>query len=100
MKIVYLMDKSTYPVDDDIAEQMMQNIDKLSFIKLPNGAFINKNQITKIVEPEKAPYFLDSPMTADLRYVLKNGERIQFDQRHKDRIEWREEPNSSLKQIN
>ena len=91
MKVIYLMDKSKYYIEDDIADKIISNIDNLKFVKLPSGAFINTNQITKIDCLEKIPYYIGFPMTQDLNFVIKQGEKVKFDKTYIRDVEWREE---------
>lgn len=91
MKILHLRDKSTYILEDTIANQIINQINNLKFVRLPNGDLINTTEIIKITEPEKTPYFMGNEMTKDLNYVWKNGAKVPFDKSHKDRIEWKEQ---------
>ncbi len=91
MKVIYLMDKSKHYIEDDLADKIISNIDNLKFVKLPSGAFINTNQITKIDFPEKKPYFMGFPMTDDLNFVIKQGEKVKFDKAYIRDIHYKEE---------
>lgn len=90
MKILHLRDKSTYILEDTLANQIISQINNLKFVRLPNGDLINTTEIIKITEPEKTPYFMGREMTKDLNYVWKDGGKVPFDRQYKDKIEWRE----------
>ena len=97
MKVIYLMDKSKHYIEDTLADKIISNIDNLKFVKLPSGAFINTNQITKIDFPEKKPYFMGFPMTDDLNFVIKQGEKVKFDKAYIRQIDYKEELPPKLK---
>jgi hypothetical protein len=102
MKTIYLRDKSKFYVEDQLAEKIINNISQLKFIKLPNGDFINTTEIIKIVETEKKPYFIGFPMTDDLNYVIKQGEKVPFDKAYIREVQWKLEVAEELqiKQLN
>jgi hypothetical protein len=91
MKIIHLRDKSKFPVQDDLAETIINNINKLKWVKLPSGDLINTVEITRISPVEKKPYYIGFPMTPDLNFVIKQGEKVSFDKTYLKDIEWRDE---------
>ena len=101
MKIVHLLDKSQYVLSEEQAEALIQVLQKGTKWLQINQDLIASHQVSKITDIEKKPYFMGSPMTNDLRFVLKGGERVPFMLEHKDRIEWKEEsPEQEIKQLN
>lgn len=88
MKTIFLRDKSKFHVEDAVADKIINNISQLKFVKLPNGDFINITEIIKITEVEKTPYFRGAELTPDLKYVIRNGERIKFDSSYAKEIQW------------
>lgn len=101
MKVVHLLDKSQYVLSDDQAEALIGVLQKGAKWLQINQDLIASHQVSKITDVEKKPYFMGSPMTNDLRFVLKGGEKVPFMLEHKERIEWREEyPDQELKQLN
>lgn len=102
MKTIYLRDKSKFYVENEVADKIINNINNLKFIKLPNGDFINTTEIIKITEPEKKPYFKGLEMTPDLNFVIRQGEKVKFDKTYIREIEWRLEIPEELqiKQLN
>lgn len=101
MKVIFLRDKSKYYIEDDVADKIINNINQLKFIKLPTGDFINITEIIKITELEKKPYFIGFPMTDDLNYVIKQGQKVPFDKAYIRDVEYRVEllPEMQPKQI-
>jgi hypothetical protein len=89
MKVIFLRDKSKYYIEDDVADKIINNINQLKFIKLPTGDFINITEIIKITEPEKKPYFIGFPMTDDLNYVIRQGQKVPFDKAYTRDIQWK-----------
>jgi hypothetical protein len=91
MKVIHLRDKSQFAVEDKLAENIINNISKLKWVKLPLGDLINTVEIIRISSVEKKPYYIGFPMTPDLNFVIKQGEKIKFDKTYIQDIEWREE---------
>lgn len=91
MKIIHLRDKSQFAIQDDLAENIINNITKLKWVKLPSGDLINTVEITRISPVEKKPYYIGFPMTDDLSFVIKQGEKVKFDKAYIRDVEWREE---------
>lgn len=91
MKIIHLRDKSQFAIQDDLAENIINNISKLKWVKLPSGDLINTVEITRISPVEKKPYYIGFPMTDDLNFVIKQGEKVKFDKAYIRDVEWREE---------
>ena len=91
MKIIHLRDKSQFAIQDDLAENIINNISKLKWVKLPSGDLINTVEITRISPVEKKPYYIGFPMTPDLNFVIKQGEKVKFDKAYIRDVEWREE---------
>lgn len=91
MKIIHLRDKSQFPIQDDLAETIINNINKLKWVKLPSGDLINTVEITRISPVEKKPYYIGFPMTLDLNFVIKQGKKVKFDKTYLKDIEWRDE---------
>ncbi len=91
MKIIHLRDKSQFAIQDDLAENIINNISKLKWVKLPSGDLINTVEITRISPVEKKPYYIGFPMTDDLNFVIKQGEKVKFDKAYIRDVEWQEE---------
>jgi hypothetical protein len=106
MKQLNTFSGKTFILSDTQAQQVEQNlVNGAKYLKL--GDVLIASSSVEILSPiEKRPFFLGSPMTSDLRFVLKSGQpKVPFDQTHKDRIEWRdhipaEATNISTKLIN
>ncbi|MGA1046961.1 MAG: hypothetical protein ACO3UU_03050 [Minisyncoccia bacterium] len=96
MKIIHLRDKSQFAIQDDLAENIINNISKLKWVKLPSGDLINTVEITRISPVEKKPYYIGFPMTDDLNFVIKQGEKVKFDKAYIRDVEWREEISEQL----
>lgn len=96
MKIIHLRDKSQFAIQDDLAENIINNISKLKWVKLPSGDLINTVEITRISPVEKKPYYIGFPMTDDLNFVIKQGEKVKFDKEYIRDVEWREEISEQL----
>lgn len=76
IQVLRLFNNTEYIVEEDEAENIMQCIDKVKFIRLRNGTLVNVSAISDIGKPETMLFWGEYPINKDGRSFNRDGERV------------------------